>query len=311
MDKFSKFLRKAILKHGKKFDYSLVEYVNSTTKIKIICPVHGIIEQSPSSHLHKLCGCRDCGFEYRYKSRTKNTDEFIQQANIIHDFKFDYSKVEYVHGKRHVIIICKNGHEFKQTPNSHLKGFGCPNCYYARMGDRNRLKLSEFIYRSNLIHDCKYDYTSSVYKSNKQKIEIICPIHGLFKQRPSNHMQGAGCPKCKTYRNELKLYNKLVKHFPHIEINHQFSPEWLDRQVFDIYIPKFNIAIEYNGIQHYQPIEQFGGIDAFKKQQERDNKKRIRCEANSCILFEIPYTFKELDIQLFLNSLIRIINDYS
>lgn len=60
-----------------------------------------------------------------------------------------------------------------------------------------KLTLDDFIKKSKAVHGEKYDYSNSFYKNNNEKITIICPKHGEFRIRPSDHMNGQGCPKCK------------------------------------------------------------------------------------------------------------------
>lgn len=109
--------------HHNKYDYSLVEYNDYNTKVAIICSEHGIFEQLPSKHL-KGIGCKKCGI-----NNTKlGIDKFIEKACVIHDNKYDYSLVEYDNTMNKVIISCPKHGEFKQAPNSHLSGKGCPKC---------------------------------------------------------------------------------------------------------------------------------------------------------------------------------------
>ena len=122
------FIKRAIEVHDDKYDYSKVEYKNNTTKVKIICPIdnHGDFYQQPQSHLIGK-GCKKC-----YDDQKKTTIiNFIQKAEIIHNNKYDYSKVNYKHSHSKVTIICPiGGHgEFKQQPSIHLIGHGCRKCY--------------------------------------------------------------------------------------------------------------------------------------------------------------------------------------
>ena len=182
--------------HNDKYDYSKVEYVNAKTKVCIICPEHGEFWQTPSNHL-KGQGCPKCGGIYHY-----NTQEWIEEAKKIHKNKYDYSKVEYVNNKTDVCIICPEHGEFWQTPNSHLKGSGCPKC-----GKTIKLSLQEFIERAKEVHNDKYDYSKVNYENCRTKVCITCPEHGEFWQLPYVHLQGHGCPKCKTqmFSNKYRL----------------------------------------------------------------------------------------------------------
>ena len=118
-------------------------------------------------------------------------ENFIHSAHKIHGDKYDYSKVVYKNNKTEVCIICPIHGEFYQTPNSHLKGRGCPIC-----GGTKKLTKEDFITKAKEIHGDKYDYSKVVYKNNKTEVCIICPIHGEFYQTPKNHLSGRGCPKC-------------------------------------------------------------------------------------------------------------------
>ena len=198
-----KFIDKSLNIHGYKYDYSLVEYINSYTKVKIICKEHGIFEQSPSKHLcHQ--GCIKCF----HLSETSNSINFIEKSISIHGDRYDYSLVEYVNSYTKVKIICKEHGVFEQQPSSHLKNQNCPIC----TNNAQRLTTQLFIEKSNIIHNNKYDYSLVDYKNNINNIMIICPIHGEFEQRPSNHLFGSGCKKCQienikndTYIEKCKL----------------------------------------------------------------------------------------------------------
>lgn len=118
----NEFLKKASEIHGDKYDYSLVKYIRSNLKVKIICKEHGEFEQTPNSHLTNH-GCPSCG-----NTKKMNIDEFIDKSIKIHGNKYDYSLVIYKNIHKHIILVCKEHGEFEQTPNSHLSGSGCPIC---------------------------------------------------------------------------------------------------------------------------------------------------------------------------------------
>lgn len=194
------FIEKAKSIHGDKYDYSLVEYKDTHTKVKIICSKHGVFEQRPHTHL-KIIGCSKC-------SRRSTTEEFIEKSKIIHSDKYDYSKVVYITTREKVTIICKKHGEFNQTPSSHLRGAGC---YFCNRIDSN---TQEFIEKSKIIHGDKYDYSLVDYKGTNYKIEIICKDHGVFKQTPFHHLKGQGCVEC--YHTKLTpksfIERSYIKH---------------------------------------------------------------------------------------------------
>lgn len=125
--------------------------------------------------------------------RVKNTKDFIEKANKIHDNKYDYSETIYVKSSEKVTIICPIHGEFQQSPNKHLSGQGCKPC------GRNRTRIGneEFVKRSRSIHGKKYDYSKVNYKNIHEPVIIICPIHGEFEQTPHSHIiLKHNCPKC-------------------------------------------------------------------------------------------------------------------
>lgn len=127
-EKAKNFICKSSKIHSDKYDYSLVDYKNCETKVKIICPEHGIFEQRPYSHYKSGNGCIKCA-EYKVgKSFMKTNKEFIDESNLIHDFRYDYSLVEYNGSRCNVKIICNTHGVFDQTPTNHLRGKGCPKC---------------------------------------------------------------------------------------------------------------------------------------------------------------------------------------
>ena len=182
------FLQDAKRIHGDRYNYSKVELVNYQTKVIIICPVHGEFTQSPTLHLQGS-GCPKCGNER--ESLRMTTEGFIQKAKQIHGDRYDYSKVEYVGNKAKVCIICKEHGEFWQEARMHLSGCGCPIC-----AGRKKMRTYDFIKKARSVHGDRYDYSKAEYKGNTEKVCIICPEHGEFLQQASNHLKGAGCPKC-------------------------------------------------------------------------------------------------------------------
>jgi hypothetical protein len=180
------FIEKSILIHGDKYDYSKVDYKNSNTKVIIICKEHGDFLQIPNTHLNNN-GCSKCSGNY-----TLTAEEFIEKAMLIHDDKYDYSKVNYINNNTDICIICKEHGEFVQKPKNHLKSHGCSKC-----SGNYTLTTEEFIEKSILVHGDKYDYSKVDYINSNKKVLIICKTHGDFLQIPVCHYwKKAGCPKC-------------------------------------------------------------------------------------------------------------------
>lgn len=167
------FVSKAREIHGDKYDYSLVCYINSCKKVKIICPEHGIFLQSPNSHLQGK-GCPYCS------GRAKlNNELFIERAKIIHGEMYDYSQVEYNGAHVKVAINCKKHGLFMQTPTDHLSGKGCPKCKYSK----GELKIEEYLNQNNIEYISQYKVNLQeimLFSRNNLKIDFYLPQHNTF-----------------------------------------------------------------------------------------------------------------------------------
>lgn len=143
------FLNKAKEIHNNKYDYSLMNYKNRKTKVKIICPEHGSFEQLPSNHIHpkKPQGCPKCGHLKAAKKKQITTKEFIQKSKEINGNRYDYSKTKFINMKTKVEIICPEHGSFFQNPDNHLrKKYGCPFCNESH-GEK---EISKWLKKNNL-----------------------------------------------------------------------------------------------------------------------------------------------------------------
>jgi len=130
------FIQAARKIHGNLYDYSKVEYINSTTKVIITSKVHGDFLQQPDHHLSNR-GCPICGYQKRAHSTRRSFQETIDDCNKVHNNKYDYSKVVYINNKTKVCIICPEHGEFWQSIVNHLfKRSGCPKCNQYSKGEK-------------------------------------------------------------------------------------------------------------------------------------------------------------------------------
>lgn len=276
------FIKKSIVIHGEFYDYSKVVYINNQTLVEVICPVHGNFFIPPCKHI-KGRKCPACS---GYK--IKNID-FIKRAKSIHGDKYDYSLVNYTGVFNKVKIICPKHGEFKQAPDRHYIS-GCVLCGIESASIKKTYNTSEFIQRAKNVHGDKYDYSLVKYENNKKQVIIICPEHGEFKQTPNAHWVGKGCSRCNESKGERKIANILSKNNIIFEIQKKF--ENCKRQnylPFDFYLPEYNVCIEYDGEQHYKPIDWFGGEGGFKITQENDKFKTEFCKNSNIKLIRIKF----------------------
>lgn len=285
--------------HGDRYRYDEMDYQGCMKHITIICPKHGRFRQKPNTHLSG-CGCPSCYYDslsinnpfieqrranLRYVASGVDfdllTNDLIKKAKIIHGDKYDYSKTRYINNSTKFCIICPEHGEFWQTSIKHInRAQGCPKCYGKKNAERLKLDIEGFITKSNTVHSEKYDYSFiKEYVNNYTKLPIVCPIHGIFYQTPSLHIQGHGCPKCSSSKLEQEVEKSLKNEDGLLYIS-QYNPNWLGRQRIDFYVPRYNVAIECQGEQHFKPIEYFGGEESFKYNLERDERKRVLCNEN-------------------------------
>ena len=282
-NKLQKFITKAKAIHGEKYDYSKVEYKRSNINVVLICPDHGEFLQRPNNHISQKSGCGKCANNLNLTS-----DEFIKKANIIHNNKYTYSLTNYKNANTKVIVTCKQHGEFEIIAKRHtIFKLGCKKC-----SSRQYLTTDEFIQKSSEIHNNLYDYSKVEFIDMFKKIIIICKKHGEFEQQPGNHIHSKqGCPICKLSKGELQIINFLKNN----NINYCREKTFKDCKdksllKFDFYIQDSNICIEYDGLQHFESSNFFGGEVAFLNCQRRDLIKTNYCSKNNIKLIRIAYT---------------------
>lgn len=271
------FIEKAKIKHNGKYDYSKTKYIKAHEKVCIVCPSHGEFWQTPHEHL-KGYGCQKCGGNYRWK-----TNEWINEAQKQNGNHYLYNKTKYVNKVTKVIVTCPIHGDFKIFPYDHLSGHGCPKCV-----GKYHYTTEEWIEKAKQTHNNKFDYSKVQYANCMAKVCIICPKHGEFWQNANHHLSGVGCPTC---GNASKLEEQTAKvlELNNIEYERQKKFEWLGMQRLDFYVPRYNFAIECQGIQHFQEVKHFGGINGYIERRERDKKKQQLCLDNALALYYINY----------------------
>lgn len=318
--------------HGDRYDYSRFIYVNQNTEAIIGCPVHGWFKQKPKLHILRGHGCPKCGL---YLNKNKDgaslkgkkheyytTETFKEQLKKIFGDRYDLSKVEYRGTHKKVTIICKVHGEFERYACELLQGRGCQKC--ARETARNKIVCSKekCIEDFEKIHHGLYDYSHVNYVNNSTNVAITCRKHGDFLCTPANHKRGRGCPICKAEKNvyEERLYYFLKTFIDEKEIVRQYKNEWLtNNKSLDFFIPKYKIAIEHQGSQHYFKTRYESDSD--NKLEHRINNDKIKydeCVNNGVKIFYFSYEltktpnncFHELifDEKELKNKIINLIN---
>jgi len=182
------FIDRATAVHDAMYGYGNAVYTNSSTKITIVCKVHGCFTQQPSAHLNGQ-GCPTCSGRGNYKLPT-----FRKLVGIKHKGKYLYTFPNELHADTVLKIACPYHGEFKQRASSHLEGYGCKECAY----DTKANSYEEFVARATAKHGNEYGYTKNLFNKRDPGIYANCSKHGPFTQNKGNHLQGHGCPQCYT-----------------------------------------------------------------------------------------------------------------
>ena len=284
--------------HGEKYDYSVVKYVNNHTKVKINCPYHGFFEIRPNDHLSKSVGCNKCNNSGISKSQNVG-NKIINRFNHKHNFKYDYSLVEYKGFEKKIKIICPKHGIFEQTPHHHVNGRGCQKC-----GKTEKLTNSEFILRAKKINNNKYDYSLVDYKNYNTKVKVVCESHGIFEVRPHDHLtKKSGCPICNDSKGKKIIRNFLTENGIAFTQQKRFK-ECKDKRTlpFDFYLESLNICIEFDGEQHFLNRKTFGGDNRFEDIKRKDKIKTKFCKEKNIKLIRINYKDVIIDVLKMINE---------
>ena len=177
-----KFLKNAPKVHDNKYGYENVDYKLATKKVEITCPIHGPFFQTPDSHINGH-GCNKCAKDLSAVRQTKTLKKFLEDARKTHGETYSYKNVDYKKASTHIFITCKKHGDFKQTPNHHLQGKGCPKCVHKSEGRiAEILQKKEVTYREHRILNKKYDF--------------FLPKYNLLIERDGEQH----------YRNNVKLF---------------------------------------------------------------------------------------------------------
>lgn len=213
-------------------------------------------------------------------------DNFIKKFQEIHKHKYDYSLVVYKNSKTKVCIICPIHGEFLQTPGHHIRGQGCSKCGNIKKGLSQRNTNENFINKANLIHKDKYDYSLVNYSGNKIKVRIICPIHGVWEQKPNHHLEGKGCRKCSGS-------NKLTTDLFIVKSNevHDFKYDYSLVNYEGHYI-KVKIKCPVHGLFEQGAGSHMAGIGCPRCKESKGEREIFNQLIKKGVIFEMQKTFE-------------------
>ncbi|GMM54199.1 hypothetical protein DAKH74_008150 [Maudiozyma humilis] len=265
------FIAKIMDIFGEDYKYDQVEYTSSHGNVKMTCKVHGSFTQA-ARHLLNKKGCSKCASFQRWSS--KGTDKF--------GGKYKYNILSFKTTNHDTIIKCEDHGFFTQNASEHTRAkmkTPCPVC-----NANSRLTtVEQFIRKARLRHGDTYGYDAVVLGPDniRSLVRIFCRNCNLhFEQVANNHLAGNGCPVCCESFGERAV--RVVLDSTEEEYVAQKRFDGLeDRGALriDFFLPRLNLAIEFDGEQHFHPVERFGGESRFRAQQRKDGLKTDFCRS--------------------------------
>ncbi len=268
-------------------------------RVCIICPEHGEFWQAPSSHL-KGHGCSKCGHIKGGITQSLTTEQYIEKANIVHNFKYIYTDTIYTGCYNDIDIICPIHGKFTQAAYAHLSGHGCRDCATEANSVLLMSNTEDFIKKSKLIHK-NDDYSLVNYKGTKIPVTIICEKGHVYSQMPNKHLSGHGCPYCtNNISNQEKEIVKYLRKFD-LDVETNNRKILSNSKEIDILIPSKNIAIEFDGLYWH---------NEFKKPDRNYHlNKTLECTKKGIRLihiFEDEWIYKREIVESRLNAILGL-----
>lgn len=307
---YTKWDMKLMYDYCKEHNYDLPKdnqvYTNFKGKYVYVCPKHGDYIQSWNNHKNGIsCPCCKNEKLKDVKKVYSPKDYYnwcIQNTHFIpiDDYINNQTKI------RHKCTIC--GYVWKVKPNNiKCSQKNCPLC-----SNKLGINYSKFVNRCKLLNVDTPITKQRFYKS-RDMISYKCNTCGLvYNGKVYDHIRNDNkrvcCPYCmRGVSKGEKLLMDIFKDnnilFESPKIFEDFKSNKGRSYHFDFYLPKYNVLIEYQGIQHYEPQEFFGGINAYNNRVYTDNLKKVYCKSKGIKLICIPYTYNTKDkIINFLNS---------
>lgn len=227
--------------------------------------------------------------------------DFIDRATKVHNCKYTYENSKYSIASAKLDITCPIHGSFLQRAADHMRGDGCPRCKFDKLASSKRSSSIEFIEKAMAIHGSRFNYYNVAYKNAITKVEIECTTHGSFMQTPDKHLGGGGCPQCSYHlsRGEFAIVSILDRHNIRYVREKRF-PDLVgstsnSRLRYDFWLPDYNCLIEYDGEQHFEPINIKGRLSSdqivpkFQAIRRNDAMKNQYARDHGIELIRIPY----------------------
>ena len=275
---------------------ALEKFINMSTPIKHLCLIHNCEWETTPERALKGCGCEECAKERLSKSNSKTNEQFLVELEKIHPNIIPLE--EYTRANKKMRFKCNiDGYEWCTSATSVLN-HNCPKC-----SNRSKPTITELNNKAKEINP--YITVVGEYKNARTPIRVKCELDNFeWEVRPDVLLNGIKCPVCnKKSIGELNIIYYLDTHNIEYEYQKTFKDcVYVKPLHFDFYIPKYNICIEYDGVQHYKPIDfankgRDWAEESYLKNKEKDMIKNDYCKTNNIKLVRIPY-YKNVEEEL-------------
>lgn len=258
-------------------------YIDSWTPILHRCLIDDYEWYTAPANTLSGKGCPQCSGNIK-----RTQEEYIKEVKEINQ-NIEVAGV-YINANTPILHKCRvHKIQWKTSPSSILQGCGCIECGKEKLIKIKSKKHDEYIKELEYINP--NIIVMGNYVNSRTPILHKCLIDGhIWNARPANILFGNGCPRC----NESKGEKRICLQLDNKNINYERQKSFKDcRDIkplpFDFYLPNYNIAIEYDGEQHYRAVELFGGKEAFKRRVIHDKIKNDYCKNNDIPLLRISY----------------------
>lgn len=263
-------------------------YIDAKTQITHQCKKHNVIWDISPSNALKGQGCQKCKYEKMRDKQIKPHEQYLLEVSIKNQHIIVLGR--YAGASTPILHKCKYcGKEWPICPSDVLRGKGCRECSCKRWGLKARkthLQYEEDLHKINPHIEPIEDYinTDTVILHKCKVCEHIWPI------KPNHTLAGHGCPVCDQSHGEREITQWLKNHFIDYIPQYKFN-DCRDKLPlpFDFYLPEYNMCVEYDGLQHFEPIDWFGGEESLKATQYHDNIKTNYCKEKKITLIRIAY----------------------
>ena len=276
--------------------YKLVstEYVKANNKLDVECHKHGIFKIRYSC-IKSGVGCSKC-----YNDKLKNKYEDVKNY-IETNTPYKLVSTEYVGTFNQLEILCKTHGVFKIKYDNIKQGNGCRRCSNESLADKRKYNYKDV--KNYIETNTPYKLVSTEYVNNREKLDLECLDHGLIKITYGSITQGRGCKQCAFEQTESKgekqcreIFQRLTgKEFINIRPDFMKNPETKHNLELDGYCKELNLAFEYDGKQHFESVNLFGGEKSLKKTIHLDSLKNELCINNNVKLIRIPYNVADIE----------------